>query len=96
MVNFTTPMKAGVLGVLIFFTMIFILLFSLMVGVIKIFQKILKSKTSKNDKNKTYLYATILAFAPVILMITRSADWFTLGLVAIFVGLGCFLVHKRA
>ena len=40
MVNFTTPLDAGVLGVLVFFTMIFILLFGVMVELIKIFQKI--------------------------------------------------------
>ena len=98
MVNFATPLEVGVVGVLVFFTMIFILLFSLMTGIIKIFQRILKDKNKGGGRseNKTYLYATILAFGPIALMIARSVDLFTLALVVVFVSLGCFLVYKRA
>ena len=47
MLNYTTPPEVGVLGVLVFFTMIFMALFGLMVGLVKIFQKILKDKNGK-------------------------------------------------
>ena len=102
MVNYTTPPKVGVLGVLVFFTMIFIILFSLMVLVIKIFQKILREKNGKINKsseNKTYMYATVAAFGPIMLLVARPSlevNFLTVGLDGIFVFLGCFLVHKRA
>ena len=102
MVNFTTPLDAGVLGVLVFFTMIFILLFGVMVELIKIFQKILADKNGRGKKpeeNKVFMYATVAAFGPIMLLIIRtfsSVNIFTIMLVAIFVFLGCFLIHKRA
>ncbi|MBR5388988.1 hypothetical protein IK146_00210 [Candidatus Saccharibacteria bacterium] len=99
MLNYTTPKEAGVLGVLVFFTMIFIALFGLMVELVKVFQKILKEKNGKGgeiSKNKTYMYATVVAFGPIILLVTRSVNVLTLALVGIFVFLGCFLIRKRA
>ena len=99
MMNYTTPPEAGVLGVLVFFTMIFMALFGLMVALVKIFQRILKDKNGKNrevSENKTYMYATVLAFGPVILLVTRSTSLMTLAGTVIFVFLGCFLIHKRA
>ena len=99
MLNYTTPKEAGVLGVLVFFTMIFIAIFGLMVELVKIFQKILKDKNGKGgeiSENKTYMYATVVAFGPIILLVTRSVNILTLALVGIFVFLGCFLIRKRA
>ncbi|MBR3131772.1 hypothetical protein IKG31_04375 [Candidatus Saccharibacteria bacterium] len=99
MLNYTTPREVGVLGVLVFFTMIFIALFGLMVELVKVFQKILKDKNGNGgeiSENKTYMYATVLAFGPIILLVTRSANIFTVALVGIFVFLGCFLIRKRA
>ena len=102
MMNFTTPMNVGVFGVLVFFTMVFMLVFGVMVGLIKIFQKILSDKNGRGvstSKNKTYMYATVAAFGPIMLLIIAtfsSVNVFTIMLVAIFVFLGCFLVRKRA
>lgn len=102
MVNFTSPVKAGVFGVLVFFTMIFIALFGLMVELIKVFQKILEDKNGRGKKaqeNKVYMYATVVAFGPIMLLMIQSFSGVTIfsaGLVAVFVGLGCFLIHKRA
>ena len=97
MLNYTTPPEAGVLGVLVFFTMVFMVLFGTMAEVVKIFQRILKDKNGGEvSENKTYMYATVLAFGPIILLVTRSASAMTLVLMVIFVVLGCFLIHKRA
>lgn len=97
MLNYTAPREAGVFGVLVFFTMIFMFLFGIMVEVVKVFQKILKDKNGGNiSENKTYMYATVLAFGPIILLVTRSANLMTLALVAVFLFLSCFLIHKRA
>ena len=66
MVNFTSPIKIGAFGVLVFFTMIFMVLFGLMIQVVKIFQRILKDKNGakylydfcdqvRNEKQVQYL-----------------------------------------
>ena len=97
MLNYTAPREAGVFGVLVFFTMVFMVLFGVMVEVVKIFQRMLKDKSGGEvSENKTYMYATVLAFGPVILLVTRSTSLMTLAGTAIFVFLGCFLIHKRA
>lgn len=103
MVNFTTPPEVGVIGVLVFFTMIFILLFSMMVGLIKVFQKILSDKngTVKSfSDDKVYMYAVVLSFGPLMLLIAgagaSSLSPFNVILIIIFMLLSCFLIHKRA
>lgn len=99
MFNYTTPREAGVLGVLVFFTMIFMVLFGLMLVVVKIFQKILKDKNGRGremSENKRYMYALVLAFGPIIPLVARSAQVTTWLLAGVFVFLGCFLIHKRA
>ncbi len=97
MLNYTTPREAGVFGVLVFFTMVFMVLFGVMIEIVKIFQRILREKSKgKTSENKTYMYAMVLAFGPIILLVTRSVSFATLALVSVFVFLGCFLIHKRA
>lgn len=99
MLNFTTPHKAGVLGVLVFFTMVFMVLFGLTYEIVKIFQRILKDKSKQREKiseEKTIMYATVVSFGPIILLVTRSASLVTIGLAGLFVFLGCFLIYKRA
>lgn len=97
MLNYTAPPEVGVLGVLVFFTMVFMVLFGVMSEIVKIFQRILKDKNGGEiSENKTYMYATVLAFGPIILLVTRSVSLMTVVLAAIFVILGCFLIYKRA
>ncbi len=77
--------------------MVFMVLFGVMSEIVKIFQRILKDKNGGEiSENKTYMYATVLAFGPIILLVTRSVSLMTVVLAAIFVILGCFLIYKRA
>ena len=88
----------GVFGVLVFFTMVFVFCFGIMFELIKTFQRILGDGKAVS-LNRTYMYATVVAFGPIMLMIIRTfsiVNIFTVMLVAIFVFLGCFLVRKRA
>ncbi len=98
MVNFTSPLDVGVFGVLVFFTMIFILIFGIVFMVVKIFQKILNPKNFVVN-SKTFLYSGIISFGPIILLLVQSFQamsvW-TFLLTGLFVFLGCFLVNKRA
>lgn len=99
MLNYTTPKDVGVFGVLVFFTMIFMVLFWTFFEIVKIFQRILKDKNGRGreiSENKTYMYAMVLAFGPIILLVARTTNILTLLMVGIFVFLGCFLIHKRA
>ena len=96
MMNFTTPLEIGPFGVLVFFTMIYIALFGAVAGIFSIFHKILR----KNGKlsSKDYLYTTIIAFGPIMMLLLESfgiMSVFAAVSVVIFVGLGCFLVNKR-
>lgn len=94
MLNFTTPTGIGPLGVLVFFTMFYVLMFGLAVGIVKIFAKLL----GKPMRRKEYLYGVVVAFGPIMLMLAQSlgsVSLLTIALTVLFVLLGCFLVSKR-
>jgi len=98
MLNFTSPLQAGATGVLVFFIMVFIFLYGVMYEVIKVVQKILSGagKVKGGAEKRAYMYATVAAFGPIILLTIRTLNVFTVMLVAIFVFLNCFLIYKRA
>ena len=94
MLNFTTPAGIGPLGVLVFFTTFYVLMFGIAVGIVRIFAKLLGKKMGQ----KEYLYGVVIAFGPIILMLAQSIgsiSIFTVALTVLFVLLGCFLVGKR-
>lgn len=94
MLNFTTPAGIGPLGVLVFFTAVYVLVLGIAVALVKIFLKI----TGKKIGRKSYLYGAVIAFGPIMLLLAQSLGSMsplTVGLVAAFVFLGCFLVNKR-
>lgn len=95
MMVFTTPSGVGPVGVLVFFTMIYVVLFGIMTVVVKIFMKI---SGKKKLFFKDYLYAGILAFGPILLILLQSfgsLSVFTFPLVVIAVAATCFVVNKR-
>lgn len=97
MLNFTTPSSLGPMGVLLFFGLIYIVMLGVMTGGVIIFRKIAGRKGELGKKDK--LYGAVLAFAPIMLLLAQSLgsmSWATLGLVVVFVLLGCFLVSKQA
>lgn len=94
MLNFTTPTGIGPLGVLVFFTTFYVLMFGLSVGIVRIFTRLL----GKQMGRKSYLYGVVLAFGPIMLMLAQSLGSIsplTIALTVLFVLLGCFLVSKR-
>ena len=97
MLNFTSPASIGPLGVLLFFSLVYLIVFGIALAIVQIFRKILQKKGKMTRKG--HLYAAILAFAPIMILLAQSMGslgWFTVVLVMLFVGLGCFLVSKRA
>ncbi len=94
MLNFTTPLGVGPLGVLVFFTTFYALMFGLAVGLVSLLMRAL----GKSSRRRLYLYAAALAFGPVLMMLLQamgSMSLITIGLVVVFVFLCCFLISKR-
>lgn len=94
MLNFTTPAGIGPLGVLVFFTTFYVLMFGLATAVVRMSARIM----GKEPGRKEQLYAATIAFGPIMLMLAQSLGSmspFTVGLTVIFVLLGCFLISKR-
>lgn len=94
MLNFTTPAGVGPLGVLVFFTTFYILMFGVALGLVRIFVRL----TGKKMRRKDYLYAVVMAFGPIMLMLAQalgSMSPLTIGLAVGFVVLACFLISKR-
>lgn len=94
MLNFTTPAGIGPLGVLVFFTAVYVLMLGIAVALVKLFLKM----TGKQVGKKSYMYGTMIAFGPIMLLLAQSLGSMsplTVGLTVVFVLLGCFLVSKR-
>lgn len=97
MLNFTTPTALGPLGVLFFFLMVYIIMFGISALLVSIFRKLLQKRG--NMARKDYLYAAVIAFAPIMLLLAQSLgtiNIFTVILTIVFISLGCFLVNRRA
>jgi hypothetical protein len=102
MANLTTPSEIGPLGVLVFFTLIYLVCLGVMVGLCRVFFMI-RERTQKNrvrsSNRRSYYYGSVLAFAPIILIFTRSFGELNLlevVLAIVFVVVGCFYISKRA
>lgn len=94
MMNFTTPLEVGPFGVLVFFTTFYMLMYGVALVLLKILQKILR----KDFGRKEGLYVAVVAFGPIMLMLAQALgtmSWATVGLVAVFVLLACFLISKK-
>ena len=94
MVNFTTPADVGPLGVLVFFAACYMVVLGVSLLFVKVFMKLAGKKMGRRG----YLYAAIIAFGPIMLLLAQSLgtlSWITLVLVAVVIFLACFLVSKR-
>ena len=96
MLNVTSPTEVGPFGVLLFFTTIYVVFFGIITLFLQAFLKIAFKK--ERLRNKDYLYAAVLAFSPIMLLMARSfgvINLWTIGLIFIFITLAEFLVYKR-
>lgn len=94
--NFFAPMDLGPFGVLLFFTMTYIVLFGVCTFLVRIFVGITRHG---GLWHKDYIYAAILALGPLMLLMVQSFGSFsiwTVGLVVLFEFLSCFMVKKVA
>ena len=96
MMNFTSPTDAGPLGVLLFFTTLYVILFTLSAALVAVYFRI-KKRTKLGMKG--YALAGVVALMPIILLVMRPFIGFSIGAIVaagIFEVVGCFLVSKMA
>lgn len=97
MLGLTSPTEIGPVGVLVFFTALFVSFFGLIALAMRLFYRLALGKNQLTHKD--YLYAAILAFGPIMLLMTRSfssINFWTVGLIVLFLFLAEFLAAKRA
>lgn len=96
MLNLTSPTAIGPLGVLLFFTIVYLVSFGV---VTMLFQSFMRLAFKKNTfQNKDYLYSAILAFGPIMFLMARSfgaINLWTTSLICLFIFLAEFLMAKR-
>ena len=95
MINLTTPTGVGPLGVLVFFVMVYVVVFGVTNLVVAGFMKF---TGSKQGEQKQRLYAAVISFGPIMLLLIQSfgsLNLMTAAMVIVFVFLGCFIINKR-
>ena len=99
MLTFTSPTAIGPFGVLVFFTTLYIVIFSATSLVLRVFYRLAYAKHDKvTMRNKDYLYAAVMSFGPIMVLMARSfgaINFSTIGLIVLFLALAEFLVYKR-
>ena len=96
MLNLSSPTEIGPLGVLLFFTTLYATLFGIITLIQGVFYRLAFGKTT--FKGKDYLYAAVMAFGPIMILMARSfgaINFWTIGLIFLFISLAEFLVYKR-
>ncbi|MBQ9018658.1 hypothetical protein IJ117_02820 [Candidatus Saccharibacteria bacterium] len=96
MFTLTSPTEIGPFGVLLFFTTLYVVLFSIAALAMQIFYRLAYRR--ENFRNKDYLYAAVVAFGPIMVLMARSfgaINLWTIGLIVLFLFLAEFLVMKR-
>ncbi len=96
MLNYTSPTEIGPLGVLLFFTTLYISIFGIVSFAMRIFYRLAFDRES--FRGKDYLYAAVFSFGPIMLLMARSfgaISLWTVSLIIIFLALAEFLVAKR-
>ena len=96
MLNLLSPSEIGPLGVLLFFTTIYVTVFSVITFLMESFLKIAFRREKLS--NKDYLYSAVLSFGPIMFLMARSFGAITIwttSLIIIFLILAEFLVKKK-
>ena len=97
MLFFTSPTEIGPFGVLLFFTTVYVVSYGLVSWLMRLFMRLAFKR--QEFRHKDYLYAAVLAFAPIMFLMARSfgaINWWTAGLICFFIALTEFLVSKKA
>lgn len=96
MLNLTSPTEIGPVGVLLFFTTLYMCLFGVISLIMQTFLYFASKKVALSHKD--YLYSAVLAFGPIMMLMAKSfgaINIWTIILIVIFLSLSEFLVYKR-
>lgn len=96
MLNLTSPTEIGPVGVLVFFTTLYVFAFGVITLAMQVFFYLGTKKVSLGKKD--YLYSAVLAFGPIMMLMARSfgaINFWTISLIVLFLFLAEFLVYKR-
>lgn len=91
-----SPTEIGPFGVLLFFTTLYVSVFGFVCLALQLFFKLAYRRPAL--RNKDYLYAAVLAFGPIMVLMARSfgaINLWTFALIVLFLILAEFLVAKR-
>lgn len=97
MLFLTNPTAVGPLGVLVLFLATYVVMFGITTFIVWLFSRFVfrKKRMTRHD----YLYAAVIGFAPVVLLVVNTAGTSNLiisGAVTMIMVLGgCLLVKKR-
>ena len=97
LLTLTSPMEIGPLGVLVFFTTLYIAIFSATSLIWQAFTRLAFKKEAMHRRD--YLCSAVLAFAPIMIIVARSfsaINLWTLSLIVLFTALAEFLAYKKA
>lgn len=97
MLFFTSPTEIGPVGVLLFFTTVYVVAFGLAAKILQLFYRLAFKRETFRPKD--YMFAAVFAFAPSMFLMTRSFGSISVLnclLIVLFVALVEFLVYKRA
>ena len=96
MLTLTSPTEIGPLGVLVFFTTLYITIFSAIFIIWQTFNRLAFKKTTMHRRD--YLCSAVLAFGPIMVILARSfgaINLWTISLIILFLLLAEFLVYKK-
>lgn len=94
--NLLSPTEIGPVGVLLFFTTLYMTVFCILVLAMQAFLFFFMRKTKLRGKD--YLCAAVLSFGPIMVLMARSfgaINPLTIGLIFAFLFLAEFLVYKK-
>lgn len=96
MLCFSSPSDVGPVGVLLFFTTVYVVIFGLSTKLYQLFLRLALKR--KRFRTKDYLYCAVFAFGPIMLLLSRSLGSVTpvtALLIVLVISLLEFLVAKR-
>lgn len=96
MLNLSSPTEIGPIGVLLFFTTLYVSVFGVLALIMQAF--LFFSMGKKNMQGKDYLYVSVFAFGPIMVLMARSfgaINPLTIGLICAFLFLTEFLIYKK-
>ncbi len=96
MLIMTSPVEIGPFGVLLFFTTLYVSIFSTTCLAVGLFYRL--TMRDRKLSSKDYLYSAVIALGPIMMLMARSfgaINLSTICLIVIFLVLAEFLVYKK-